>query len=360
MERVYNFSAGPSNLPLEVLEIAAKELVSYGDAGMSVMEMSHRSKAYISIIDQAKADLIDLLNIPDNYEVLFLQGGASLQFSMIPMNLGTKSKKAQFVNTGVWSKKAISEAKKFIKVEVIASSEDKVFSYIPNVDESAIDPSADYFFITSNNTIFGTSWSSLPDTKGVPIIADMSSDILSKPINVADYGLIFAGAQKNMGPAGLCVVIIRKDLIGLADASIPTMMDFKTHADEDSMYNTPPTYSIYMAGLVFKWLKKLGGLTAIQQINEAKAKILYDYLDSTDFYDAPVVKEARSLMNVTFVCKTEELNDAFVKGANKKGLVNLKGHRLVGGMRASIYNAMPTEGVQALVDYMKEFEAQNK
>jgi len=360
MERVYNFSAGPSNLPVEVLEIAAKELVNFGDAGMSVMEMSHRSKAYIQIIDEAKADLIELMQIPDNYEVLFLQGGASLQFSMIPLNIGTKSKKAQFVNTGVWAKKAISEAKKFIKVDVVASSEDKVFSYIPTVDKDVIDPTADYFFITSNNTIFGTSWSSLPDTKGVPIVADMSSDILSKPVNVADYGLIFAGAQKNMGPAGMCVVIIRKDLIGLADASIPTMLDYKIHADEESMYNTPPTYSIYMAGLVFKWLKKLGGLEAIQAMNEAKAAVLYDYLDSTDFYVAPVVKEARSLMNVTFVCHTEELNDAFVKGANKRGLVNLKGHRLVGGMRASIYNAMPIEGVCALVDYMKEFEAQNK
>lgn len=360
MERVYNFSAGPSNLPLEVLEIAAKELVTFGDAGMSVMEMSHRSKAYIQIIEEAKADLIELLSIPDNYEVLFLQGGASLQFAMVPLNLGVKSKKAQFVNTGVWSKKAISEAKKFMQVEVLASSEDKVFSYIPEVDESKIDPDSDFFFITSNNTIFGTCWSKLPNTKGVPIVADMSSDILSKPINVSDYGVIFAGAQKNMGPAGLCVVIIRKDLIGLADTSVPTMLNYKTHADEESMFNTPPTYSIYVAGLVFKWLKKLGGLEAIQKINEAKAKVLYDYLDSTDFYVAPVVKEARSLMNVTFVCKTDELNDAFVKGASKKGLVNLKGHRLVGGMRASIYNAMPIEGVQALVDYMKEFELQNR
>jgi len=360
MKRVYNFSAGPSVLPLKVLEDAQTDLVSYKNAGMSVMEMSHRSADYSIIINEAKADFKELLNIPDNYEVLFLQGGASTQFSMVPMNIGLKGK-AQYVNTGVWSKKAIAEANKMgIDVDVIASSADKTFSYIPKIDDSMIDTDADYFFITSNNTIFGTSFSTLPDTKGVPVVADMSSDILSKPINVEDYGIIFAGAQKNMGPAGLTVVIVRKDLIGKASDSVPTMMNYSTHADNDSMFNTPPTYSIYMAGLVFKWLKELGGLKAIQKINEEKAAILYDYLDSTEFYTTPVVKDDRSLMNVTFVCANVELNDGFVKGAKEKDLVNLKGHRLVGGMRASIYNAMPIDGVKALVDYMKEFEKANK
>ena len=270
MKRVYNFSAGPSVLPEEVLQKAAEELVSYKDSGMSVMEMSHRSKVYESIINEARADLKELMAIPDDYEILFLQGGASLQFSMIPLNLGVKYKKAQFVSTGAWSKKAISEAKKFIGVEVIASSEDKVFSYIPEIDSSKISQESDYFHITSNNTIYGTTFKALPDTKGVPIVADMSSNILSEPVDVSKYGLIYAGAQKNMGPAGLTVVIIRKDLIGLADANVPTMLNYKTHADEESMFNTPPTFSIYMAGLVFKWLKEKGGLEAMKKINEEK------------------------------------------------------------------------------------------
>lgn len=360
MNRVYNFSAGPSALPLEVLEQAAKEMVSYGTSGMSVMEMSHRSKDYMKIIETAKQDLIDLMNIPENYEVLFLQGGASLQFAMIPMNLGVKAKKAQFVNTGMWAKKAISEAKKFISVEVIASSEEQTYSYIPEIDESKIDPTADYFYICSNNTIFGTAFSKLPDTKGVPIIADMSSNILSTEINVADYGMIFAGAQKNMGPSGLTVAIIRKDLIGNAPSSIPTMLDYKIHQENDSMYNTPPTYAIYVAGLVFKWLKDNGGLKAMEAKNREKAAILYDYLDSTDFYKTPVNKADRSLMNVVFVCGNDELDSKFDKEATARGLVNLKGHRSVGGMRASIYNAMPKEGVIALVEFMKEFEAANK
>jgi len=359
MKRVYNFSAGPSNLPVEVLKDAQLGLVSYKESGMSVMEMSHRSADYSVIINEAKADIIELMNIPEEYEVLFLQGGASLQFAMIPMNIGVKGK-AQYINTGVWSKKAIAEAEKLgMDVEVLASSQDSTFKYIPEIDESKIDPEADYFFMTSNNTIYGTGFKKLPDTKGVPIVADMSSDILSKDINVSDYGIIFAGSQKNMGIAGLTVVIIRKDLIGKASGNVPTMMNYQTHVDADSMFNTPPTFSIYMAGLVFKWLKNLGGLKKIQQINEVKAALLYDYIDSTEFYNAPVTTSDRSLMNAVFVCNSTELDTAFIKGAIDKGLVNLKGHRSIGGMRASIYNAMPTEGVQALVDYMKEFEAAN-
>mgnify|MGYP001159219293 FL=1 len=359
MERVYNFSAGPSTLPEEVLKTAASELVNYQDAGMSVMEMSHRSAAYSKIIEEAKQDFIDLLSIPDNYEVLFLQGGASLQFAMIPLNIGTKNKKAQFINTGAWSKKAISEAKKFIDVEVLASSEDDTFSYIPDLSKIDIDPNSDYFYITSNNTIYGTEFTSLPDTKGVPVVADMSSNILSKPINVSEYGIIFAGAQKNMGPAGMTVVIIRKDLIGEVPETVPTMLKYSTHAENDSMFNTPPTYSIYVAGLVFKWLKENGGLEAIEKINTEKADLLYDYLDSTDFYVAPVDKASRSKMNVTFICKDDALNADFIKEAAAQGMVNLKGHRSVGGMRASIYNAMPVEGVQKLVDFMKAFEAKH-
>lgn len=360
MKRVYNFSAGPSNLPVEVLETAAKELVSFGTSGMSVMEMSHRSKDYGAIIDAAKADVIELMNIPDNYDVLFLQGGASLQFAMIPMNLGVKGK-AQYIDTGVWSKKAIVEAKKLgMEVDVLASSADSTYSCIPKIDETKISTDSDYFYITSNNTIYGTGYKSLPDTKGVPIIADMSSDILSKKVNVADYGIIFAGAQKNMGPAGLTLVIIRKDLIGLASESVPTMLNFKIHQEADSMFNTPPTYSIYMAGLVFKWIKKLGGIDVIQKMNEDKAAILYDYLDSTDFYKAPVAKDSRSLMNVTFVSPNADLDAKFIKEATAIDLVNLKGHRSVGGMRASLYNAMPIEGVQALVDFMKAFEVANQ
>ncbi len=360
MERVYNFSAGPSTLPVKVLEQVQADLVSYKDAGMSVMEMSHRSPVYEQIITEAKADLIELLNIPDNYEVLFLQGGASTQFAMIPMNIGVKGK-AQFINTGAWSKKAIAEAKKLgMIVDVVASSEDSTFSYIPKITSDQVDEDSDYFFITSNNTIYGTAYKTLPDTKGVTVVADMSSNILSEEINVSDYGIIFAGAQKNMGPAGVTVVIIRKDLIGKASPEVPTMMNYKTHADKDSMFNTPPTFSIYVAGQVFKYLKEIGGLKAIEKINKEKAAILYDYLDSTDFYHAPVAKEDRSIMNVTFVCNTDELNSAFVKEAAARGMVNLKGHRSVGGMRASIYNALPVEGVKALVDFMKEFEAANK
>ncbi len=360
MERVYNFSAGPSTLPKEVLEIGAKEFINYGDVGMSVMEMSHRSPAYSKIISEAKEDLIDLLSIPDNYDVLFLQGGASLQFAMVPLNIGTGSKKAQFINTGAWSKKAIAEAKKYMEVDVLASSEDKTFSYIPDLSSLEIEENADYFYITSNNTIYGTEFSTLPDTKGVPIVADMSSNILSKPINISDYGVIFAGAQKNMGPAGLTVVIVRKDLVKDVEDTVPTMLRYSTHMDNGSMFNTPPTYSIYVAGLVFKWLKNKGGLEEMEKINKAKASCLYDYLDSTDFYVAPVEKNSRSKMNVTFICKEDELNQVFIKEAAEQGMVNLKGHRSVGGMRASIYNAMPIEGVKKLVEFMQVFEAKHQ
>ncbi len=360
MKRVYNFSAGPSTLPESVLKQAQEDMISYKDAGMNVMEMSHRSPVYGEIIDTAKQDLIDLMEIPDNYEVLFLQGGASTQFAMIPMNLGVKGK-AQYINTGAWTKKAIAEAKKLgMEVDVVATSEDTTFSYIPKITSEQVDVDSDYFYIASNNTIYGTSFVNLPDTKGVTLIADMSSDILSKVVNVSDYGIIFAGAQKNMGPAGVTVVIIRKDLIGNAGVTVPTMLNYETHSKAGSMFNTPPTYSIYVAGLVFKWLKEIGGLPAIQKINEDKAALLYDYMDTTEFYKTPVAKEDRSLMNITFLCSTSELDAAFIKGAAKKDMVNLKGHRSLGGMRASIYNAMPIEGVQALIDYMKEFEAANK
>ena len=360
MERVYNFSAGPSTLPVAVLEQASKELLNYEGSGMSVMEMSHRSSVYQGIIDEAEASLRQLMNIPDNYKVLFLQGGASTQFAMVPLNLMVGSKKADFVNTGAWSKKAIAEAKKFGEVNVIATSEDTTFNYIPKLDPATFTPDADYFYITSNNTIYGTVYKNLPDTKGVPIVADMSSNILSEEINVADYGIIFAGAQKNMGPAGVTVVIIREDLVGKADASVPTMLNYETHVKAASMFNTPPTYSIYMAGLVFKWLLSNGGIKAMEETNKAKAQMLYDYLDSSDFYKGTVVQEDRSMMNVPFVSPSQELDAAFIKGAADKGLVNLKGHRTVGGMRASIYNAMPVAGVEALIAYMKEFEAANK
>lgn len=360
MERVYNFSAGPSTMPEVVLNKASEEMLNYGGSGMSVMEMSHRSPVYQSIIDGAEASLRQLMNIPDNYKVLFLQGGASMQFAMVPMNLMTGSKKADFVNTGAWSKKAIAEAKKFGEVKVLASSEDKTFNYIPELDPAEFTPDADYFYITSNNTIYGTVFKSLPDTKGVPIVADMSSNILSEVVNVSDYGIIFAGAQKNMGPAGVTVVIIRDDLIGKADGSIPTMMNYETHSKAASMFNTPPTYSIYLAGLVFKWLQDNGGIEAIEKQNRAKAALLYDYIDSTDFYEGTVVKKDRSLMNVPFVTKTKELDAAFIEAAKKIGLVNLKGHRSVGGMRASIYNAMPVAGVEALVAFMKAFAADNQ
>ncbi|MDR1689072.1 MAG: 3-phosphoserine/phosphohydroxythreonine transaminase [Clostridiales bacterium] len=359
MQRVFNFSAGPSMLPLPALEKARDELVNYKNTGTSVMEMSHRSKAYLEIITDAESLLRELMAIPENYKVLFLQGGASMQFSMVPQNLMV-NKKADYVNTGQFAKKASSEAKKFGEVNIVASSEDKTFSYIPELNPAKFTKDADYFHITMNNTIFGTRFTKIPDTGSVPLVTDMSSSILSEVYDVSKFGLIYAGAQKNIGPAGVTVVIIREDLLGRAPSSLATMLDYKTHADNDSMYNTPPTYAIYIAKLVFEWLKGLGGVSAIQKINEEKAAYLYDYLDNSALFKAPVVKGDRSLMNATFITGSDELDSKFVKEAEKAGFVNLKGHRSVGGMRASIYNAMPTEGIKALVEFMKKFETENK
>jgi phosphoserine aminotransferase len=356
VERVYNFSAGPSMLPIEVLKKAADEMTNYNNTGMSVMEMSHRSVAYQNIIDKAESNLREIMNIPDNYKVLFLQGGASTQFAMIPLNLLNKSQKADYVNTGAWSKKAIAEAKKYGEVNVVASSEDKTYTYIPELNKESFTKDADYFYITSNNTIYGTKFNELPDVGEVPIVADMSSNILSEEIDVSKYGVIFAGAQKNMGPAGVTVVIIREDLIGSCIDITPTMLNYKTHSEKGSMFNTPPTYSIYVAGLVFEWIKELGGIKAIQQKNEEKANLIYKFLDNSNLFKGTVVKKDRSLMNIPFVLPTDELNNKFIKEASQKGLVNLKGHRSVGGMRASIYNAMPIEGVNTLVSFMKDFE----
>jgi len=357
MERVYNFSAGPSILPLPVLQQIQAELLDYQGSGQSVMEMSHRSEDFIKIADTAEADLRELLAIPSNYKVLFLQGGASLQFTMIPMNLMAKHKKADFINTGEWSKKAAQEAKRFGEVKIVASSEDKNFNYIPSFTSKDFSSEADYIHYVSNNTIFGTRLVSFPEVKDKVLVCDMSSDILSKPIEVSKYGLIFAGAQKNMGIAGLTVVIIRDDLLGLVP-NLPPMLDFKVQADNASMFNTPACFSIYVAGLVFKWLKDLGGLQEIEKRNEAKAKLLYDYLDQSTFF-APTIHNPkdRSIMNLCFLSSSKENDAAFVKYAAQKGLVNLKGHRSVGGMRASLYNGMPLEGVVELIRVMSEFES---
>ncbi len=356
MERIYNFSAGPAMLPREVLEQASEELVNWQGCGMSVMEMSHRGKEYMAIHAQAEADLRELLAIPPNYKVLFLQGGASSQFAMVPMNLLRGKTTADYLNTGEWSKKAIKEAKKYCTVNVVASSEDRNFTYAPPQAEWKLNPDAAYVHYTPNETIGGVEIFWTPDTGEVPLVADMSSTILSRPIDVSKYGLIYAGAQKNIGPAGVTVVIVREDLIGQTLPGTPSMFDYKLHADNDSMYNTPPTFAIYIAGLVFKWLKEKGGLAAIERLNIAKAKLLYDYLDSTEFYHSPVAPENRSRMNVPFTLKDPALDEEFLKGAKARGLMQLKGHRSVGGMRASIYNAMPIEGVQALIEYMQEFE----
>jgi len=347
-------------LPEKVLQTAAQQMLNYEGSGMSVMEMSHRSKVYEDIIKTAEQDLRDLMNIPENYKVLFLQGGASTQFAMVPLNLMTKNKKADYVITGQWSKKAFSEAKLYGEARKVASSEDQVFNYIPKLDKSMFDPDADYVHITTNNTIYGTKYHTVPDTGSVPLVTDMSSCILSEPVDVSKYGVIYAGAQKNVGPAGVTIVIIREDLIGEAMDITPTMLKYQIHADNDSLYNTPPCYGIYVCGLVFKYLKELGGLEAMEKINIEKAKILYDYLDESSMFKGTVVKEDRSLMNVPFITGNDELNAKFIKEATANGFVNLKGHRTVGGMRASIYNAMPTEGVIALVDFMKKFEADNK
>ncbi len=359
MARVYNFSAGPSVLPEVVLKQAAEEMMDYKGSGMSVMEMSHRSKVYDNIIKEAEQDLRDLMEIPDNYKVLFLQGGASQQFAAVPMNL-MKNGVADYIITGQWAKKAYQEGKKYGKAVAIASSEDKTFSYIPDCSDLPIDDDADYVYICHNNTIYGTAYHELPNTKGKILVADMSSDILSQPVNVSDYGLIYFGVQKNVGPAGVVVVIIREDLIrDDLPEFVPTMLKYKTQADAESLYNTPPCYGIYICGLVFKWVKDMGGLKAMKQHNEKKAKILYDFLDQSKLFKGTVVKKDRSLMNVPFVTGNDELDAKFVKEATAAGFVNLKGHRSVGGMRASIYNAMPIEGVEKLVEFMKKFEEEN-
>mgnify|MGYP000392986976 FL=1 len=359
MARVYNFSAGPAVLPEEVLQEAADEMLDYRGTGMSVMEMSHRSKAYDTIIKEAEADLRELMNIPDNYKVLFLQGGASQQFAMIPMNL-MKNRVADYIVTGQWAKKAYQEASLYGKANKIASSEDKTFSYIPDCSDLPISEDADYVYICENNTIYGTKFKTLPNTKGKPLVADVSSCFLSEPVDVTKYGVIYGGVQKNIGPAGVVIVIIREDLI-TEDVlpGTPTMLRYKIHADADSLYNTPPAYGIYICGKVFKWLKKMGGLEAMKERNEKKAKILYDYLDESKLFKGTVRKEDRSLMNVPFITGNEELDAKFVKESKEAGLENLKGHRTVGGMRASIYNAMPKEGVEALVAFMKKFEEEN-
>ena len=360
MARVYNFSAGPAVLPEAVLRKAASELVEYGGSGMSVMEMSHRSKEYEAIIQGAEALLREIMAIPSNYKVLFLQGGASLQFSMVPLNLFRKSRKADFVHTGEWTKKAMPESKRFGEVNIVASSEDKKFSYIPKLDKSKFNPDADFFYICSNNTIEGTRYTRFPDTGSVPLVADMSSNILSEVIDVSKFGVIFAGAQKNIGPAGVTVVIIREDLVGQAMDITPTMLNYATHVKDGSMFNTPPTYAVYMAKLVFEWVKEQGGVQGLEKMNREKAALLYDFLDGSSLFKATVAKEDRSLMNIPFVTGDEETDARFIKEATKEGLVTLKGHRSVGGMRASIYNAMPIEGVRKLVEFMKDFEARSK
>ena len=359
MARVYNFSAGPAVLPEEVLREAAEEMLDYKGTGMSVMEMSHRSKAYDTIIKEAEADLRDLMDIPDNYKVLFLQGGAHLQFAMVPMNL-MKNKVADYIVTGQWAKRAYEEASRYGKANKIATSEDATFSYIPDCSDLPISEDADYVYICENNTIYGTKFKTLPNTKGKILVSDVSSCFLSEPVDVSKYGIIYGGVQKNVGPAGMVIAIVREDLI--TDDVLPgtpTMMKYKVHDDNGSMYNTPNCFNIYMCGKVFKWLKKMGGLEVMKERNEAKAKILYDFLDESKMFKGTVRKEDRSLMNVPFVTGDKDLDAKFVKEAKAAGFENLKGHRSVGGMRASIYNAMPMEGVKALVEFMKKFEEEN-
>lgn len=357
--RVFNFSAGPGALPVEVLEKAQQELVCYGESGMSVMEMSHRSKDYDAIIKDAEAKLRQVMNIPDNYEVLFLQGGASLQFAMVPLNLFRNSFKADYIESGAFASKALKEAKKFGTVNVVGSSKADNYTYIPKVSPEAFNKDADYVYICANNTIYGTRFKSYPDTGDIPLVADMSSCILSEPVDVSKFGVIFAGAQKNLGPAGVTLVIIRKDLVGYAKESVPTMLDYKVMAKNSSMYNTPPTYGIYMLKLMFEWIEAQGGVEALEKRNKQKAALLYDFIDQSKLFKGTADKEDRSMMNVTFVTGDPELDAKFVKEAAAEGLVSLKGHRSVGGMRASIYNAMPVEGVQKLVDFMLRFEQEN-
>ena len=356
MGRVYNFSAGPAVLPEPVLQQVKEEMLDYQGAGMSVMEMSHRGKVFTEIIEKAETDLRELMAIPSNYKVLFLQGGASSQFSMVPLNLFRKSRKADYVNTGSWSKKAIAEAKRYGEVRVIATSEDKNFSYIPKVTPDMFDQEADFAHLTTNNTIFGTRFPEIPDTGKVPLCVDMSSNILSQVYDVSKFGIIYGGAQKNIGPAGLTVVIIREDLIGHALDITPKMLNYQTHSDTGSLFNTPPTFAVYVAGLVFEWIKNNGGLSAMEQLNRKKAELLYNYLDNSKLFNSTVEPTYRSIMNVPFVLPNDEMNQQFITEAEKEGLKTLKGHRSVGGMRASIYNAMPMDGVKKLIDFMKDFE----
>ncbi len=358
-ERGYNFSAGPSMLPLNVIEDIASNLANYNGCGQSVMEMSHRSKEFEGIIKDAESNLRTLMEIPENYKVLFLQGGATLQFAMIPLNLMAKSKKADYIITGSWAEKAAKEAKKFGDVNIVASSKEDTFSYIPKTTKADFREDADYVHITYNNTIYGTVFPYIPDTGDVPLVADMSSCILSEKVDVSKFAMIYAGAQKNIAPSGVTIVIIREDLIGNAEGSCPTYLDYKVHADNDSLYNTPPCFTIYAAGEVFKNLIAIGGIDGMEKINRRKAEKLYDYIDSSSFYKCPVNKEDRSLMNVVFVTGDEALDKAFVAGAKEKNMMNLGGHRSIGGMRASIYNAMPEEGIDLLIEYMKEFEKAN-
>ena len=360
MASVYNFSAGPAVLPEEVLQEAAQEMMDYQGSGMSVMEMSHRSKVYEDIIKEAEADIRDLMGIPSNYKVLFLQGGGNTQFAMIPMNL-MKNRVADYIITGQWAKKAFKEAQIYGDVKAVASSEDKVFSYIPDCSDLPIRDNADYVYICENNTIYGTKFKTLPNTKGKTLVSDISSCFLSEPIDVSKYGLVWGGVQKNVGPAGVTIVIIREDLITEDTLpGTPTMLKYKIHADNNSLYNTPPCYNIYICGKVFKWIKKMGGLSAMKEHNEKKAAVLYDFLDQSKLFKGTVRKEDRSLMNVPFVTGDKELDAEFIKAAEAAGFVNLKGHRTVGGMRASIYNAMPIEGVEKLVAFMKDFEAKHE
>ncbi len=356
MTRVYNFSAGPAMLPEPVLEQARDELLDWHGTGMSVMEMSHRGKAFVSIAEQAEADLRELMTIPDNYKVLFLQGGASSQFAMVPLNLSQAGQRVDYINTGAWSKKAIAEAKRYCDVHIAGSSEESNFTTVPAQEALELSADAAYVHYTPNETIGGVEFPYVPETGGVPLVADMSSTILSRPIDVSRYGVIYAGAQKNIGPAGLTIVIVREDLIGHARDITPTMFDYKVHADAGSMYNTPPTYAWYLAGLVFRWLKDLGGLEKMAEINRRKAEKLYAAIDASDFYHNPVDPSCRSWMNVPFTLADPELDATFLKEAEAAGLVTLKGHRSVGGMRASIYNAMPEAGVDALIDFMADFE----
>jgi phosphoserine aminotransferase len=359
MGRCYNFSAGPANLPLEVLEKAQNDLVDYQGSGMSVMEMSHRGQDYTEIHQNAQQNLRKLMSIPDQYQILFLQGGASTQFAAVPLNLFSENGKADYVNTGAWSKKAIAEAKRYGEVNVVASSEDATFNYIPELTPDLFSEDADYVHITSNNTIYGTCYPSLPEVGEVPLVCDMSSDILSKPYDVAEFGLIYAGAQKNIGPAGLAIIIIREDLIGHAKALTPTMLNYQTHASSNSLFNTPPCFIIYMAGLVFEWMLQNGGVAAMEQVNRQKAGMLYQYLDQSELFRATVSGADRSIMNIPFVTGNDDLDKKFIAEAETLNLKTLKGHRTVGGMRASIYNAFPVEGVEKLVDFMSEFEKKN-